>query len=91
MRRRLETSRQFLNLFATANGRPVDGRQAVGRAEQVATVHLIADFACSDKLLRNATLEGLKDLGAWDKDSSGESELAVASAAREALKRMPRN
>jgi len=48
MRRKLETSKQFLALFATAHGRPVDERDHVGIGEQVASIHLIADFAASE-------------------------------------------
>ncbi|MEU0265754.1 hypothetical protein [Nocardioides sp. NPDC006303] len=65
MRRRLETSKQFLSLFATAHGRPIDGRDGVGVGEQVATIHLIADFAASESLLRNAAREGLTDFATW--------------------------
>ena len=65
MRRRLETSRQFLNLFALAHGRPVDGRDRVGLGEQIATVHLIADFAKKEQLVRNAAKEGLRHLTTW--------------------------
>lgn len=67
MRRRLETSKQFLNLFATAHGRPVDGRDGTGVGEQIATVHLIADFAASEKLVRNAAREGLRHITTWEK------------------------
>ncbi|MFD1860715.1 hypothetical protein EHW97_11265 [Aeromicrobium camelliae] len=65
VRRRLDTSRQFLDLFATAHGRPTDGREAVGVGEQVATVHLIADFAAEEDMLKNAAREGLKELATW--------------------------
>ncbi|WP_205471327.1 hypothetical protein [Nocardioides sp. SYSU D00038] len=65
LRRRLETSKQFLNLFATAHGRPVDGRDGVGVGEQVATLHLIADFASKESLVRNAAIEGLRHFTTW--------------------------
>lgn len=67
LRRRLETSKQFLALFALAHGRPEGGR-TVGVGEQVATVHLIADFASREKVLRNAAREGLLQLSSWPKD-----------------------
>lgn len=94
MRRRFETSKQFLNLFATAHGRPVDGRDSVGFSEQVATIYLIADFAASETLLVNAAREGLKDFAAWDQEVDGPTESIlpsvsqrkIAQAARDALK-----
>jgi hypothetical protein len=85
MRRRLETSKQFLNLFATAHGRPVDGREKVGVGEQIATVHLIADFAAREGLLKNAAREGLKDFATWGTTAEAKK---VADAASEALKRL---
>ena len=81
MRRRLETSKQFLNLFATAHGRPVDGRKFVGVGEQIATIHLIADFAASEKLLKNAARNGLQEFASWD------SGLDASAASRRS--RMP--
>lgn len=68
VRRRLETSKQFLTLFALAHGRPIDGRDGVGVGEQVATVQLIADFARREKLLRGAASGGLSYLAGWDED-----------------------
>ena len=65
MRRRIETSKQFLSLFATAHGRPSDGRTEVGIAEQVACIHLIADFAAKEELVRRAAYEGLHELSTW--------------------------
>lgn len=68
LRRRLETSRQFVNLFASAHGRPLDGRQKpIGVGEQVATIHLIADFAAREKVLINAAIAGLRNLETWDR------------------------
>ncbi len=66
MRRRLEASSQFLKLFAVAHGRPTDGRDSVGIGEQVATVHLIADYAVKEDLVRNAAKAGLTELSKWD-------------------------
>ena len=85
MHRKLETSKQFLALFATAHGRPVDERDHVGIGEQVASIHLIADFAASEKLLRNAAREGLKDLLAWEGSANHDK---VAHAAKTALHRL---
>jgi hypothetical protein len=67
MRRRLETSKQFLVLFSTAHGRPADGREHVGLGEQIATVQLIADFARKERLVENAARAGLAELAAWDR------------------------
>lgn len=66
LRRRLETSRQFVNLFAAAHGRPVDGRESIGVGEQIATIHLIADFAAEEGVLRQAAAAGLRELASWD-------------------------
>jgi hypothetical protein len=85
MRRKLETSKQFLALFATAHGRPVDERDHVGIGEQVASICLIADFAASEKLLRNTAREGLKDLLAWEGSANHDK---VAHAAKTALHRL---
>jgi hypothetical protein len=86
MRRRLETSKQFLLLFAAAHGRPVD-RADIGVGEQVATIHLIADFAAKEKLLKNAASAGLRDLTSWaGAGTSGSTK--VAEAAKAALKRL---
>jgi hypothetical protein len=78
-----------LNLFASAHGRPLDGRK-VGLGEQVATVHLIADFAASEPVLRNAALEGLREIASWDSDAeaSPEGYKRIARAATEALERL---
>lgn len=84
VRRRLETSKQFLTLFATAHGRPVD-REHVGVGEQVATIHLIADFASTDKMLLNAARAGLGDLTGW---SGTEESEKIANAAKVAVARM---
>lgn len=67
LRRRLETSRQFLSLFSLAHGRPEGGR-TVGVGEQIATIHLIADFAAREKVVRNAAREGLQHLTSWAKE-----------------------
>lgn len=64
LRRRLETSTQFLSLFSLAHGR-LDSGRAVGVGEQIATVHLIADFAVGEKTVRNAAREGLAYLTTW--------------------------
>lgn len=101
MRRRLETSKQFLNLFATAHGRPVDGRDFVGVGEQIATLHLIADFAKDEPLLRHAAVEGLRHFTTWGKRPKAlpgdlepcthrgiTGEEMIASAASKALKRL---
>lgn len=85
LRRRLETSRQFLSLFANANGRPTDGRDEVGVPEQVATVHLIADFARREADLYYAAHAGLKQLVGWGAHPSG---APVAEAAKSALDRL---
>ena len=77
MRRRLEMSKQFLNLFATAHGRPVDGRDGVGVGEQIATIHLIADFAASESLVRNAAREGLRELATWGKSVDASAKTIV--------------
>ena len=77
MRRRLEMSKQFLNLFATAHGRPVDGRDGVGVGEQIATIHWIADFAASESLVRNAAREGLRELATWGQSVDASAETIV--------------
>lgn len=88
LRRRLETSKQFLTLFATAHGRPVDGRANVGVGEQVASVHLIADFAKQEnKLLKNAACEGLAYLATWEQDIESEEKRTIGAAARQAKAR----
>ncbi len=67
LRRRLETSKQFVSLFAAAHGRPTDGRDgAIGVGEQVATIHLIADFAAKEGVLVNAAIAGLRNIETWD-------------------------
>ncbi|MEH3068315.1 MAG: hypothetical protein PGN15_09780 [Aeromicrobium erythreum] len=67
LRRRLETSKQFVSLFATAHGRPIEERpHPVGVGEQVATIHLIADFAMKEPVLVNAAVAGLRNLASWD-------------------------
>ena len=68
LRRKLETSKQFLTLFAAAHGRPAD-REHVGVGEQIATIHLIADFAEKEPVLRNAARAGLSDLTTWEATS----------------------
>ncbi|MDS2173828.1 hypothetical protein Q7C18_14065 [Nesterenkonia sp. CL21] len=84
LRRRLESSKQFLSLFASAHGRP-QGRDAIGIGEQVAAVHLIADFAAKDKMLRSAAREGLQDLSSWTGNERSEK---IASSATAALGRL---
>jgi len=79
VRRRLETSKQFLTLFALAHGRPIDGRDGVGVGEQVATVQLIADFARREKLLRGAASGGLSYLAGWDEDEPYTAATGITS------------
>ena len=75
LRRRLETSQQFLSLFALAHGR-LDSGRAVGVGEQIATVHLIADFAAQEKVVRNAAREGLRHLTSWGESVAAKDMLA---------------
>jgi hypothetical protein len=85
-----------LNLFANAHGRPVDGRDHVGVGEQIATLQLIADFAASEKLLRNAAQAGLQYVATWGpavEASAGEntaspSQKKIADTAKAALDRL---
>lgn len=84
LRHRLETSKQFLTLFAAAHGRPA-GREVIGIGEQVATVHLIADFAKDEKVLRNAARAGLTELSSW---SGTDQHGKIAEAAKVALERL---
>lgn len=79
VRRRLDTSKQFLTLFATAHGRPTDGRDEVGVGEQIATLNLIADFAAKEPVMRNAAVEGLKYFSTWDKGLDASVEEIVPS------------
>lgn len=83
MRRKLESSKQFLSLFATAHARPADGRNKIGLGEQIATIHLIADFAKKDRLLKNAAVEGLRYFSTWDTEADGYRE--ISDAAKKAL------
>lgn len=67
LRRRLETSREFVTLFASAHGRPLGDRsEPIGVGEQVATINLIADFALRERVLINAAVAGLRNIEAWD-------------------------
>lgn len=80
LRRKLQTSEQFLVLFTVAHGRPNDGR-AVGITEQVAALHLIADFAKKEPLLMNAARAGLEHFATWENAD-------ISGAATEAVKRL---
>jgi len=88
MRRKLETSKQFLTLFATANGRPADGREGVGVAEQVACIHLIADFSRKEPLVREAARAGLTNFSTWAGDPLTGAISAAATTALTRLKPM---
>ncbi|WP_458115151.1 hypothetical protein [Arthrobacter sp. D2-10] len=79
MRRRLETSKQFVSLFAAAHGRPSDGRDGVGVGEQIATIHLIADFAVKEDVLKNAAREGLREISTWGQAIEIPHDIAVAA------------
>jgi hypothetical protein len=79
VRRRLESSKQFLTLFATAHGRPTDGRDAVGLGEQIATLNLIADFAVKEPLMRNAAVAGLKHFSTWNEDADASVDDILSS------------
>jgi ABC-type branched-subunit amino acid transport system substrate-binding protein len=92
MRRRLETSKQFLTLFATAHSRPTDGRDGAGVGEQIATIHLIADFAKRERLVRNAAKAGLTYFAKWDQPpatTSDEALRAVVAALQQNASEMP--
>ena len=84
-RRRLESTEQFLQLFAAAHGRPAD-RSVIGLSEQVAAVHLIAEFGDSYEWLRRPAVEGLRSMEGWVADVSDErSRVQLSAAVRDAL------
>lgn len=85
VRRRLDTSKQFLTLFATAHGRPTDGRERVGVGEQIATLNLIADFAVKEPMVRHAATEGLKHFTTWDKSLDDSGDEIVSRPEQEAV------
>jgi hypothetical protein len=70
LRRRLETSKQFMSLIATAHGHPPDGRAKTAIFEQIAVVHLIADLALHERFLRNAAVADLRGLAEWGETES---------------------
>ena len=57
----------------------MDGRDGVGVGvgEQIATIHLIADFAASESLVRNAAREGLRELATWGQSVDASAETIV--------------
>lgn len=54
VQRQLQSTERFLELLAVAHGRPRDGRERVGVSEQVAAVHLVAEFGSDHRWLRMA-------------------------------------
>jgi hypothetical protein len=85
LRRQTDITDRFVKLIATAHGRPID-RDAVGVAEQVAVIYLLASLARRNRWLRPGTRAMLVGLSAW----SGSSEhTAVAEAAKQALRDVP--
>jgi hypothetical protein len=89
LRRRLETSKQFLSLFAAAHGRPLGRDGTIGIGEQIATIYLIGDFAVPEKFLHNAAKEGLRELTTWGANGNSQSA-QVAEAAKSVLARLER-
>lgn len=88
LRRDLETSERFLELLDDASGSgPVKPGTHIDLARQLATVHLLADFAKREKTLRNAAKSGLTEISGWDKS---DSHIKMADAAKEGLERLSR-
>lgn len=65
VKRQLESTERFLELIAVAHGRPRDGRERVGISEQVAAVHLVAEFGAEHSWLRGAATESLVSFPTW--------------------------
>ena len=65
VKRQLESTERFLELIAVAHGRPRDGRGHVGISEQVAAVHLVAEFGAAHSWLREAATESLASFATW--------------------------
>ncbi len=82
-RRRLDSTQQFLHLFASAHG-PADGRQEIGLSEQVAAVHLIAEFGGSHPWPAGPAREGLRSMVKWTGALPGQQEDVLGDAVRAA-------
>lgn len=85
VQRQLQSTERFLELLAVAHGRPRDGREGVGVSEQVAAVHLVAEFGSDHSWLRMAATKGVASMATWLNE---ESDPALQEAVHEALTRL---
>ena len=61
LRRKLESTDKFFDIVMLSNARSRE-REHVGTAEQVAAVHLLADFGKTEDHLKNASRAALEEL-----------------------------
>ena len=87
LRRRIETSNQFLRMIAIAHDHPADGRTHTAIFEQIAAVHLIADLAAQEPVLRNAALADSRGLAEWTATESSVHSIADGPSREQVFKR----
>jgi hypothetical protein len=66
LKRRLDGTDRFLEVASVANGRPRDGREHVGTAEQCAAIFMLAEFGLSERHLRRPARSALEEVVSWD-------------------------
>ena len=76
----------FFEIVMVAHARARD-RQAVGTAEQIAGIHLLADFGRSEKHLRNAALAALQEIDHFTSASKEDHVQRVNRAVLDAVAR----
>ena len=72
VRRKLDSTDKFFDIVMIAHARAKD-RDGVGTAEQIAGIHLLADFGSSERHLRTAAEAALREIGAYTANSSNEA------------------
>lgn len=82
--RQIESTKQFLQLVATAHGRPADGRPAVGHTEEIAALWLIAGFGHEHDALRPAARAALDDFARWMPEGTAHDAAVAARASLDA-------
>lgn len=84
VRRRLEGTDKFFRIVMTAHARD-EVRESVGIAEQIAAIHLLADFGSTEKHLRNAAQAALREISLYTSSIDDETSRRASAAATEAL------
>ena len=87
LRRKLGATDKFFEIVMIAHARAKD-REGVGSAEQIAGIHLLADFGRSEKHLKNAAKDALEEIDSYTAGSPDKIVQRVNASVKAALGRL---